>query len=108
MVNSLPNTKNWKAWQNLQPPGPPRLIVTGQVEVSNTNQNANLSEHVPQGINPAILLLDLTITTSGAGNTVMTWRDVRFEKQITKDQYSGVDILWQGQSVGRADVETVQ
>jgi len=82
--------------------------VTGQVEVTNTNQTPHLQEHVPQGFNPKILLLDLTITTSGIGNPVITWRDVRFEKNITKDQYSSVDILWNGEGVGHAEVETVQ
>ncbi|MFZ1884395.1 MAG: hypothetical protein WAU53_12555 [Rhodoplanes sp.] len=108
MPNPAPKTQKWKAWQNLQPPGPPRLIVTGQVEISNTNQTPQLREHVPQGINPKILLLDLTITSSGVGNDVITWREVRFEKQIIKDQHSSIDVLWDGQNIGRANVETVQ
>jgi hypothetical protein len=107
MANSAPSTQNWKAWQNLQPVGKPKLIVTGQVQTSNSNQTPNLAEHVPQGINPKILLLDLTITTSGIGNTVMSWRDVRFEREIAKDQYTSVDILWAGQVVKQITVETV-
>lgn len=108
MANYAPKTQDWKAWQNLQPPGPPKLIVTGRVEVTNTNQTPNLSEHVPQGINPKILLLDLTVTTSGIGNPVVTWRDVRFEKSIQEDQYSNVDVLWEGQSISQVKVETVR
>jgi hypothetical protein len=103
-----PRNKNWKAWQNLQPPGPPRLIVTGQVELSNTNETPDLREHVPQGINPEILLLDLSITAHGVGNPVMTWRDVRFEKSIQRDQYSTVEISWDGQRIESLSVETVQ
>ncbi|MGC2780234.1 MAG: hypothetical protein WA418_31805 [Bradyrhizobium sp.] len=110
MANTPPKTRNWKAWQDLQvgPGKTPTLYVTGQVETTNTNQTPHLKEHVPQGTNPKILLLNLTITTSGVGNAVVAWRDVRFEKKIKKDQYSSVDILWDGKSVGQAKVETVQ
>src|SRR5262245_44166418 len=103
-----PNTRNWKAWQNLQGPGRPRLIVTGEVETGNTNQTPKLSVHTPPGTNPKIRLLDLTIATSGIGNTVMGWRDVRYEEEIRKDQYSEVDILWEGNVIARIEVETVQ
>jgi hypothetical protein len=104
-----PNTRDWKAWQNLQPVGKPKLIVTGQVETSNSNQTPKLSRHEPQGINPKILLLDLTITTSGIGNTVMGWRDVRYEESITKDQFSEVDVLWEGNVIVQIkEIETVQ
>jgi hypothetical protein len=103
-----PKTKDWKAWQNLQPIGPPKLIVIGKVETSNANQTPQLSERVPQGVNPKILLLDLTMQVSGKGGTVMGWQDVRFEKEIKKDQYSGVDVLWENNSVAQIEVETVQ
>jgi hypothetical protein len=66
-----------------------------------------LAEHVPQGINPKILLLDLTISASGAGGAVMGWRDVRFEKPIEKDQYSSVDVLWEGERIVGAKVKDV-
>jgi hypothetical protein len=109
MAYSAPTTKNWKAWQDLQPgPGKPKLIVTGQVELGNTNETPHLKETVPQGINPKILLLDLTITSSGIGNPVVHWKEVRFEKKIEKDQYSSVDIMFNGNSVAQAKVETVQ
>ncbi|MGH6791663.1 MAG: hypothetical protein ACRECF_02855 [Methyloceanibacter sp.] len=108
MAHPAPETKEWKARQNLMPgPSQPKLIVIGKVQTSNTNQTPHLGETVPQGINPAILLLDLTITASGVGNTVMGWRDVRFEKPIRKDQYSSIEILWNGKKVGSAEVEDV-
>jgi hypothetical protein len=107
MSKSLPNTKNWKAWQNLQPPGPPRLTVTGEVETTNSNQTPHLSEASPQGINPEILLLDLSITTAGTGLTVIAWKQVTFAKEISKDQYSSVDIFSSGEPAGSAQVETV-
>lgn len=107
MAKSLPYTRNWHAWQNLQPPGPPTLHVMGEVETSNTNQTPHLKEAVPQGIIPEMLLLDLTITTSGIGNPVMGWKLVTFTKKISKDQYSGVDIHSEGQHVATIKVETI-
>jgi hypothetical protein len=107
MTSSAPNTQNWKAWQNLQPMAKTQLIVIGQVETSNSNQTPHLREHVPQGTNPKILLLDLAMEASGVGSTVMSWRDVRFEKDITKGQHSSITILWQGQSIAQQDVEDV-
>jgi hypothetical protein len=107
MSKSLTNTKNWKAWQDLQPPGPPTLHVTGEVETTNSNQTPQLSEANPQGINPKILLLNLTITTAGTGLTVIDCKQVTFTKKISKDQYTSVDILSDGEQVGSAKVETV-
>jgi hypothetical protein len=108
MAKATLNTRNWKAWENQQPPGPPRLHVTGEVETSNGNQTPHLAEASPQGINPEILLLDLTITMSGVGITVMGWKEVRFEKQVSKGQYTSVDIRADGETVGKADVKIVE
>jgi hypothetical protein len=108
MADTAPRTQNWNAWQDLQPgPDGPRLIVTAQVEISNTNQTPHLREHHPPGINSTILQLDLTMTTSGVGNTVVTWRDVRFTKGIRKDQYSTVEILWEKTRIAQLDVADV-
>jgi hypothetical protein len=106
MSKSLPNTKNWKAWQDLQPPGPPTLHATGEVETTNSNQ-PHLSEANPQGTNPKILLLNLTITTAGTGLTVVEFKQVAFTKRISKDQYTSVEIFSDGEQVGTAKVETV-
>ena len=107
-MTKVPNTRNWKAWENRQPPGPPKLLVTGEVETTSTNQTPHLAEASPQGINPEILLLDLTITASGIGNDVMGWKEVRFEKQVSKGQYTSVDIHADGEGVGSAKVEIVE
>ncbi len=97
---SKPNTRNWNAWVDLQPPGPGRLHVTGEVEVSATNKNPVLNKHQPQGINPEILLLDLAIVEQGLGNQVFAWREARYEETpVNKGQYSQVDILWEGNVV---------
>jgi hypothetical protein len=102
-------TRAWKAWQNVQPgTGKPKLIVSGEVEVTNTNQNPRLSEHAHQDADSKTLLLDLTIESRGVGNTVIVWKEAHFEKVIAKDRYSDVDILLDGGLVGHADVETAK
>ena len=110
MTKPTIKTRNWKAWQNLQPPlgSTVKLTVTGEFESTNANQTAHLTEHRPQGINQVILLLDLTTSTSGVGNTVMQWRNVTgFKKDIRKDQYTEVEILWEGHPIGKATVQSV-
>lgn len=107
---AAPQTKDWKAWEDRQPgPGKEvKLIVTGQVQTSNSNQALQLKEAVPQGINPAILILDLSITSSGVGNTVMGWKEARFEKKVSPGQHTSIDIHSEGQSIARSDVKVVQ
>ena len=110
MANPAPATRNWKAWEDRQPsPGSgPTLHVVGEVQTSNTNQTPHLDEATPQGINPAILILDLSITTSGVGNTVMGWKPVKFEKKVSPGQHTSVDVRWEGQSIAGCEVEIVQ
>jgi hypothetical protein len=47
---------------NLQPPGPHHLHVRARVEVPTPGYRAHLKVAVPQGINPAILILDVVTT----------------------------------------------
>jgi hypothetical protein len=54
-----PTTRNWFAWNDLMPPGPPSFHIIGDVQVPNPGVDLLLTERVPQGINPAIILLDL-------------------------------------------------
>jgi hypothetical protein len=109
MANPAPKTKDWHAWQDLQPgPAKPRLHVVGQVQKSSTNQTPKLSEHVPQGINPKILQLDLTLAASGQGDALMSWQEVRFFKSIERDQYSNVEIFWDGKRIESLEVKDVE
>ena len=82
--------------------------MVGQVQTSSTNETPQLSEHVPQGINPKIFLLDLTITASGKGDMLMSWQEVRFFASIERDQYSNVDILWDGKRIESLEVQDVE
>jgi hypothetical protein len=108
MAQSRLNIRNCKAWEDRQGPGGPTLHVTCEVETSNSNQTPQLKEAVPQGINPAILILDLSITSTGIGNPVMGWKQAKFEKKVSAGQYTSVDIHSNGQSVCTCKVEIVQ
>ena len=82
--------------------------MIGQVQTSSTNQTPKFSEHVPQGINPKIPMLDLTLTASGKGDMLMSWREVRYFESIERDQYSNVDILWDGEHIASLEVQDVE
>lgn len=99
MVGSKPKTSNWKAVEDRQPPGV-RLRVTGTVETTRSNQDPQLTKADPQGANPAILLLDLTIETSGdVGSDVMGKRNVEYREDIRAGQYTSVEIRFEGQTI---------
>lgn len=106
-----PETKEWSAWEDRQP-GPgrgPTLHVTGEVKISNTNQKPRLNEASPQGINPLILILDLKIDSEGVGiEPVNPWAMAKFEKPVTKGQYSDVEIRSDGQTIANCKVKVVQ
>jgi hypothetical protein len=102
MVGRAPSAKNWTAREDRQP-GPGKqvsLIVTGEVEVGRTNDMPALGEARPQGINPKILLLNLTINSPNApGGEIMNWKQVQFKKNVSPGQYSDFTILWEGNEV---------
>jgi hypothetical protein len=81
------------------------IIVSGQVEVSWSNLTPKLRKHVPQGINPRILLLDLTIVSSGGiGLPVVMYKSVQYTQPTSGNQYSEVDILFGGKIIKRIKV----
>lgn len=53
--------KSILAIANLQPPLPGQLFVRARVSVPNPGCTASLKRAVPQGINPAILILDVVV-----------------------------------------------
>jgi hypothetical protein len=90
---TVPKTRNWKAWIDLMPGSPSKLTVTGQVETIAGNKVPRLMEAKPQGFNPKILILDLSIVKEGDdGTDDVAYRDARFTKHATKGQYTQVDI----------------
>ena len=93
---SIISSKDWKATEGTDFAGGNRkLTVSGEVELSQSNEEPKLTEAVPQGINPRILILELSASSDGVGADVITCKPVRYEKSIGEGQYSQVDIRGQ-------------
>ena|SRR5271157_1054315 len=100
------DTANWYACNDLQPPGPPSFHIIGEVEVPNPGIDVHLSEHVPQGINPTILLLELALVQKpGLWPQMVVHKHVRFEK--TNIAYKEVEILSHSTLIAKVPVEDV-
>lgn len=100
-----PKTRNWTA--NEIPDFAGRrylLVVNGEVQVTNTNQTPKLKEQVPQGFNPRIELLDLSIVSKGIGAPLVFYKSVHFTKRTSGHQYDEVDILFDGKVIQRIKV----
>ncbi|NKB20298.1 MAG: hypothetical protein GKS01_07095 [Alphaproteobacteria bacterium] len=96
---------DFSAWINLMPPGPSQLIVVGKVVTNGGNLQPKLTERVPPGINPVILMLDLTIEKTGnVGTEDVAPRDVRFERPAEQGQYETVEIYFEGELCQSLDV----
>lgn len=101
-----PRTRNWKA--NELPDfagGRYHIEVSGEVETTATNLVPKLSYHAPQGFNPRILMLDLTIEKHGdVGGQVVMFRPVSLRRPSRGDDYDEVDILFDGAIIERIKV----
>jgi hypothetical protein len=110
-AHTPPKTQEWAAWENRMPQiggVTPTLYVTGKVKVPGTQYKPVLTPAAPQGINPKILLLDLTIEGQGEAEGGKTWRDVRYEAPVAAGQYVQVSILFQGAMIDNLDVTVAQ
>ncbi len=89
----------WKAVLNMMPPGPWLLKVTGKCLFPKHGYKVTLKDAVPQGINPAILLLKKTVKPP-TGPVIQTPQvvNVSFTKK-TKTKYSHVTILPDGVTI---------
>lgn len=106
-----PKTKDWAAWENRMPQigdVHPTLYVTGKVKVPGTQYKPVLTPMAPQGINPKILLLELTVEGQGNARGGKTWREARYEAPIAAGQYVQVSILFQGEMIDNLDVAIAQ
>ncbi len=102
-----PNTRGFAAWINAQPPGPRKLIVTGEVETTNGALKPVLTKREPQGINGSILLLVLTIVDTGqVGTADIDYRDVRYEQTDHIGPITRVDIIWDNDIIESLPVST--
>ena len=94
-------SKDWQATAMPQFAGRSySLTVTGLVQVTATNQTPKLTERVPQGANRQILLLDLSIVSSGGSSEpIDTYKFVSFNKSLLlSPAYEEVDILVDGKA----------
>lgn len=101
-------TRNWYAWNNLQPPKPFSFHMHGEVEVANPGVEPVLVRHNPQGINPGVLLLDLILLQkAGLWPDVLVWKDAPYDEVLSEKGYSGVDILCDGKVLVSVKVEDI-
>ena len=102
-------TQNWYAWINKMPPPPDTLYVRGEVEVSNPGVEVALYKRQPQGINPAIILLDLfLIQRPGIWPAMVTLKTAAYEEVGRNLTYATAEVFQQGESVASIPVEIVQ
>jgi hypothetical protein len=95
-ASSVGKCGKWKAIHDFMPPGPARLSVTGVCTFPTPGFKVTLKRHVPQGINPAILLLDKTVKRpTGIEPQIVTQVAVKFEAR-TNTRYTTVSILPDG------------
>lgn len=84
---------DWTAIHNFMPIGEPRLRVQGSLETPTPGYKLCLSKAVPQGFNPAVLILELeTQPPSGNVPQVVTRTPVAYE-EVTDQRYTQVTIL---------------
>lgn len=77
---------DWAAWINRMPPGPPSLHVEGTLHMPHPGYHAELMPRQPQGINPAILLMDMHLEeVDGPVAQVLTDIPVNY----SEDPYDG-------------------
>ncbi|MGE7959155.1 hypothetical protein ACQKQA_21690 [Pseudomonas sp. NPDC089530] len=100
------NCKNWHAWLDTMPPKPDELHVVGDVEVANPGVTAYLTVRVPQGINPAILLLDLHLfQRPGHWIQQVTCTQARFSRVLPPNSthYTAIEIFYNGERIAFID-----
>jgi hypothetical protein len=91
--------RSWKAWLNIQPPGPWTLHVTGVCRFPTHGYKVTLKPAASQGINKLILLLQKVVKPP-TGPVIMIPQDVLVKYSVkTKIKYNAVTILPDGTTV---------
>jgi hypothetical protein len=97
----------FKAWIDAMPPAPPRLIVTGEIEVPTSGWKAELVRKQPQGINPMILLLEVDAQApTGKVSQIVQNLPLRFQEPAAPGEFKQVTVLYESDSV-TVDVNVV-
>jgi hypothetical protein len=92
-------SSSWTAWHDRMPGKPATLHVHGEVTFPTTGYVVELRRAVPQGINPAILILDKVVRPpTGVVQQVVTTVVVRYREE-TNDRFIEVRIEPDGISV---------
>ena len=88
-----PKTKNWSALENEHKPSGLHLIVSGLVEVE-PDQAPMLTER--PGDIPEVLQLELGVGNSSDPDFKgKVWKQARFHKEVSANQYNTVRVRWQ-------------
>ncbi len=87
-------SRNWKATESTDLIGSKyTLAVTGEVQVLKSNEEPHLAKARPQGISPATLLLDLSVTGAGdIGGEIVVWKPVEYVHEISSGEYTHVTV----------------
>jgi hypothetical protein len=103
MAGPAPKTRNWMARENVHKPKDLHVIVSGLVQVNNTNKRPTLTESPER--NPRNLGLDLTITDPGGdGAAVTCWKEAFLHKEVKANEYDTVTIRSNGSSIAQIPV----
>lgn len=103
------NKDDWSAWINKMPPPPDSFHVVGKLMASNPGQTAKLTPAVPQGVNPAILILDLKMEQKpGMWPQVLVPILARYDVDPYTGAHSQVTIRKDAECSITIDVKTVQ
>jgi hypothetical protein len=103
-----PTPATWTAWINKMPPPPDNLHVRGQVTVPNPGVDVSLYRKDPQGINPAILLLDLILVQRpGIWPQVLVTKPATYEEVGRNLSYASVSVVSDGTQVASIPVDIV-
>ncbi|CAH1649989.1 conserved hypothetical protein [Hyphomicrobiales bacterium] len=91
--------KGFKAWLDTMPGSDKALTVIGSVEVPTSGWTGSLAEAVPPGINPAILILDATLTKpTGIVLQVISTVELTFRKAHSP-RYDSITIRGLGSDI---------
>lgn len=92
MPTILKNT--FKAWIDRMPGAGPNLIVIGDVEVPTTGWHVVLTRRSPQGINPNILILDVSAQPpQGMAGQMITTIPLRYQERPPHHEYTQVTVV---------------
>lgn len=101
-------TRDWYAWVNLMPPGPPSFHVVGSVLAPTPGYEARMKPAVPQGINPNQLILEIELVPlPGFWPQVLTWISARYDQENYDGAYTEVAIRCGGEIYAVVPVEEV-